>query len=169
MSSAFASLPAAPFSESSRSELESFPGFPQQHTGHIKSWQSFAKGGRFESCYASGLPTPPETRAMTGTSINQHSSNDTVSQRYYPSKYSCQAYPSKGTEVRHYPNNGDGYTYNHAADQQQLWSASQEKEVNQAPKSIPNSVSVIASYLQIPPSINDSKGSLAEFAAEVGC
>jgi hypothetical protein len=170
MSSASVSLPAASFPESSRSDLERRQESSQPYPEHVRSWQLLAKGGIFGSCFASGLPTPPETRAMTGTSINQHHPNDIVSQHHYPSKFSDSAYASKDAEVRRYPHTVENYSYDTSStsDQPPFWSASREKEVHQPSRNIPSSDSAIASYLQIPASINDSKGSLAEFAAEVG-
>jgi hypothetical protein len=171
MSPAFAHFPAEPFPETSRSHPESCQEDPRRYTEQSKSWQSLVKDSKFRSCFSSGLPTPPESRAMTGVSCNQHSSNDIVSQNYYPSKYSYPTYPSsKGTEAKPYQQNADPYTQSNSsmADQPRLWSGSRKREDSQGNKDIANSDSTIASYLQIPASINDSKGSLAEFAAEVG-
>jgi hypothetical protein len=108
---------------------------------------------------------------MTGVSLNHHNSNDVVSQSYYPSKF---PYPSHATarvaEVRPSQQNIKSYTHSNAlaSDESQLWSGMREWEDRHAAKESKGSESAIASYLQIPSSINDSKGSLAEFAAEVG-
>ncbi len=170
MSSALAHPPAISFPESSRSELTSFRQGPQRYTGHTRSWQSLVKQGRSGTYFSSGLLTPPENRAMTGISLNQHNSNAVSSQNYYPSKFSYSSYPSaRGAEVRHHQN-ADSYDHQvrPTEDQQQLWSTTQEREDQHVSKDTSISDSTIASYLQIPSSINNSRGSLAEFAAEVG-
>ena len=170
MSSAFVSIPPTSFPGCSRLDRDRLQEGSQQHIEHKKNWQSLATEGILESRFASGLPTPPETTAMTGTSINQHHPNNLVHQNYYTSKFSHPASSVKGSEARNYPHNGEGRTYDisSTAYQPPLWSASRENEVNQTTKKVPASDSTIAPYLQIPSSINDSKGSLAEFAAEVG-
>ena len=107
---------------------------------------------------------------MTGISLDQHNSNAVASQNYYPSKSSYSSYPSgRGADVRHHQN-ADSYDHNNrpTEDQQKLWSTTQEREDRHTPKETSTSDSAIASYLQIPSSINNSRGSLAEFAAEVG-
>lgn len=171
MLSASVHLPAAPFPESSRFEVESFREGPRLYTEHIKSWHSLVKEGKFGTGAARRLPAPPETTAMTGVSLNQHSSNAVVSQSYYPPKFSYPAHPSgRGAEVGPPQRNVKSYTHNNAStgDESQFWSGIREREDRYAPKDNASSDSAIASYLQIPSSINDSRGSLAEFAAEVG-
>ncbi|KAF7510356.1 hypothetical protein GJ744_006852 [Endocarpon pusillum] len=108
---------------------------------------------------------------MTGISLNQHNSNTVASQNYHPSKFPYASYPSgRGAEVRHH-HNADSHDHNNRSteDQQKLWSTAQEREDRHAPKDTSTSDSTIASYLQIPSSINNSRGSLAEFAAEITC
>ncbi len=169
MSSTSVSFPPTCFPGFSRFDRERCQEDSQLHTGRTKDWQSLAKESILEGGLASGLPTPPETRAMTGTSINQRYPNNPVPPNHYTSKFSQPACPSNGTESRNYSRNGQGQTYDLAsiAHQPPLWSAGRGNEVNQISKNVPSSDSTIAPYLQIPPSINDSQGSLAEFAAEV--
>ena len=66
--------------------------------------------------------------------------------------------------------NAHSYTHSNAStsDETQFWSGMRERESRDAANDSKGSESAIAIYLQIPSSINDSKGSLAEFAAEVG-
>jgi hypothetical protein len=171
MSSVLAHPPPAPFSESSNPDLGGFQKAHQRHTQQGNSWQSLVKEGRLGGCFASGLPTPPETRAMTGISLNQHNSNDVVSQSYYPSKVSNPGHAyTRSADVGYHRHNIESFNHNRSSsrDQPQFWPADREKENSRAVKDNPSSESAIASYLQIPSSINDSKGSLAEFAAEVG-
>lgn len=170
MSSALVYPPAHLFPHSSKTSLGGFTPGPQEQTEHIRSWQSLVKEGRFESGFASGLPTPPETRAMTGVRQDQHNLNDPVSQSYFLSKFSNSGVnAASSTEVRAQQNNAQGYNHNRSSirGQPQVWPTSQEKEINYTPKDGSVSDSTIAPYLQIPSSINSSKGSLAEFAAEV--
>jgi hypothetical protein len=176
MSSALVHPSAAPFPKYSGFEVESCRQDPRLYTEDIKSWQSLVKEGRLGSCSASGLPSPPQTRAMTGVSLNQHTANDVVSQSYYPSK----SYPSytsaRGADVRAPQQDIKSYTHTNthsktnsnasASDESHFWSGTRESR--HAAKESKGSESAIATYLQIPSSINDSKGSLAEFAAEVG-
>lgn len=147
----------------------------RQYTEHTHSWQSLVGKGRPGSYFASGLPTPPETRVMTGIGLNQHNSSDVVPQSYFPSKSSYPGYFSaRGQESLHHQHNLDSYnhnnvpTYSSRGNQSQSWSANHERENRNTLKDSSKSDSTIATYLQIPSSINDSKGSLAEFAAEVG-
>lgn len=173
MSSALAHPEIAPLSSSSKAELEGFNRGFQRYTEEFKSWQSLVKEGTIESCHFSGLPTPPETRAMTGISLNQYRPNDVVSQSYYPSTFTNPGNllaSTRASEVRRDQHTGDSYKHNTSTTtvQQQFWPASREKDNGHARKDSSNSDSAIASYLQIPSSVNDSKGSLAEFAADVG-
>ena len=171
MSPALAQHPSPSFPQPSKSELESLQEDPRKHAEHIKSWQFLVREDRLGSCFASGLPTPPDTRTMTGISVNQHHSNDVVSQSYYPSTFSYPGYPpASSAEVRNRQHNADSYNHNKSSSvgQSQYWSSNRDRADRQAPKDTSISDSTIASYLQIPSSINDTKGSLAEFVAEVG-
>ncbi len=170
MSSALAQPPAISFPGSSRSGLTSFRQGPQRYTGYIKSWQSLLKEGRSGIYFSSGLLTPPESRAMTGISLNQHKSNAVSSHNYYPSKFSYSSYPSgRAAEVRYHQNVDSHDDLSRPTEnQQQHWSTTRGREDQHVSKDTSISDSTIASYLQIPSSINNSRGSLAEFAAEVG-
>lgn len=171
MSSVLAHPPPAPFSASSNPDLGGFQEARQRHTQQGNSWRSLVKEGRLGGCFASGLPTPPETRAMTGVRLNQHNSNDVVSQSYCPSKFSNPGHShTRSADVGYHQHNIESSNHNRSSsrDQPQFWRANREKENSHAVKGNSSAESAIASYLQIPSSINDSKGSLAEFAAEVG-
>lgn len=170
MSSALVYPPASLLPQSSRTSLGGVSPGPQQQTEYIKSWQSLVNSGRFESGFASGLPTPPETKAMTGVRRNQHNLNDAVSQSYFLSKFSNSGVDTASSaEAKPRQNNVQSYNHNRSSTrgQLQVWPTSQEKETSHIPKDGSMSDSTIAAYLQIPLSINNSKGSLAEFAAEV--
>ena len=170
MSSALAHPLAAPFPQSSTAEFGSLKG-PQRYTEQIKSWQSLVTEGRLRSCFASVLPTPSEAKAMTGISLDQHNSNRITSQNHHPPRSSYASHlPSAGAEVRPTQHNLKGYHHTGSSrrDQPQIWTDSREQENRHVPRDSLASDLAIASYLQIPSSINDSRGSLAEFAAEVG-
>lgn len=171
MSSALAYSPVVLFPEPSTLDIESFQEGPQRYTEHIRRWPSFDSKGRFGSSIASGLPTAAEIRAMTGTSLNLHNPNDVASHNYYPPKFSYADYSyMRGQEVRRDHHHDDNFDHHNAstAELSQVRSADWGRENSHAPKNHSNADYAIASYLQIPASINNSKGSLAEFAAEVG-
>jgi hypothetical protein len=164
MSSALAYPPVVLFPEPSTLDIDSFQEGPQRYTEHIKRWPSFDSKGRFGSSIASGLPTAAEIKAMTGTSLNLHNPNDVASHNRYPPKFSYADYFSmRGREVR-----CDHHHNASTAEQSQVRSANWGRDNRQPLKNHSNADYAIASYLQIPASINNSKGSLAEFAAEVG-
>jgi Cyclin len=167
MSSALACYHTVVSAESLTSEYQ---GRGPRYWGNLKSWQSLAQDTKFGSCFASGLPTPPETRAMNGVGLNQYNHNAISSQNYYPSKLPYPGYPtSNTTEVRSHQSNAINYNNASSTTQLQAWHATRGKEDIPEQKEHSESDSTIASYLQIPSSINDSKGSLAEFAAEITC
>jgi hypothetical protein len=177
MSSALVHPSAAAFPKYSGFEVENYRQGPRLYTEVIKSWQSLVKESRIGSYPASGLPSPPGTTAMTGVSLNQHTSNDVVSQSYYPSKFYPTYTSARGVDVRAPQQDSKSYTHNNThsnthsnasiSDESQFWSGTRERESAHAAKESKGSESAIATYLQIPSSINDSKGSLAIFAAEV--
>jgi hypothetical protein len=114
-----------------------------------------SSGGIAEQWFTSGLPTPPESKAMNGLSVAasyrgtqpthinttryMHNASATASNMQH--SLSQSSYDSQGSHTRH-GSNTQGYRDDWAT-------------------------STIASHLQIPESVNKSKGSLAEFAAEV--
>lgn len=98
-----------------------------------------------------GLPTPPSD--MTGIAYNTTSSN--YGGKYYENPVSQAGRVSNTV----YPNMANKKSGLNPTQNDQL------APERQLPKK--SSGSSIAPYLQIPSSINDSKGSLAEFAAKV--
>jgi hypothetical protein len=121
-----------------------------------------------ESSVRSGLPTPPSTRAMNGVTLRQQPSHNTTSQPYQSSRFPLHNVPNNNL-----PHQRDGRDNLHHGDMQvrtngfnsgHRTQGSQDRDISTS-KSTTNA---IASHLQIPESVNKSKGSLAEFAAEVG-
>lgn len=112
------------------------------------------------------LPTPPSPKTMTAITLGVPGSNEPIQQVQAPVQFprhnvvngtstASVFRKSEGHGNLHFPSSdGDGWNsrfedYDGAADQR------------------PAGDDVIASHLQIPESVNKSKGSLAEFAAEV--
>lgn len=163
---------ANPFSASSTQLSKDFHPTLQPCSQHEKIRGSKVKENGSGTCFASGLPTPPERKAMSAVSLNHHNSKYDTAQSYHSSRVNYND-RSAAREVLAgvHEQNLEGGNQNNSSkrNQSQLWPASQEKEKAHASKDSSNSASAIASYLQIPSSINDSKGSLAEFTAEITC
>ncbi|OCT44906.1 hypothetical protein CLCR_05647 [Cladophialophora carrionii] len=115
-----------------------------------------------DTYFNSGLPTPPTSKAMSGVMLGnsyagyplptyqqEHTglSDSTHAAQQHRSSTATSSLPNPYALVP--PSNGTGL-YNRRVND--------EKEVN-----------AIAPHLQIPESVNKSKGSLAEFAAEITC
>lgn len=132
------------------------PGDQSQHSASsLHAGQS--EGTSSNTWFASGLPTPPGSRVMNGISVGSTIPTFPPNQPYptrRPSENSFQQRPSY-----HSQNNVD---YSQHSRMNSLGGSS----IGQSRKSASN---LIASHLQIPESVNKSKGSLAEFAAEVRC
>jgi len=120
-----------------------------------------------ESSVRSGLPTPPSTRAMNGVTLRQQPSHNTTSQPYQPSRFPLHnvpnnSHPPHQRDGLHHP--GDMQVRTNGFNSEHRAQGSQDRDVSASK----NNTNSIASHLQIPESVNKSKGSLAEFAAEVG-
>jgi len=118
-----------------------------------RSHETSLHDSRGGSWYTSGLPTPPGTRIMSGAILSSGLANYPPSHSYQQSRgyqdvsrsqLSQHAHTSSTGQYAGFgqTNDSDGYTEQ-------------------------NDINAIASYLQIPESVNNSKGSLVEFAAEV--
>ena len=110
-----------------------------------------------------GLPTPPATSDMTTASLSNgnhayRQSYPYLTEQRIPTSSSIEArstiYPANGVGSAGNTYDGRPYTNGYA----QAVPTHQPKQEDQ-----------IASHLQIPESVNSSKGSLAEFAAEMTC
>jgi hypothetical protein len=161
MSSTLAHPPLLPFSQSARQALESHHHAPYPYTDRIKSWQSLVEQGTLGSFGLAGLPTPSEPRDMTEIGLNHYHARDKPAQAQGSDRLPCPAQPSANFVL--YPPITSA-TLGHS----QTSSTAPGKQVGPIAKDRSDSTSAIATYLQIPTSINSSKGSLAEFAAEVG-
>ncbi|KIW40223.1 uncharacterized protein PV06_07437 [Exophiala oligosperma] len=122
----------------------------------------FKRRNTNDTYFSTGLPTPPGSKAMPGVTLgNGHAS--------FPS------HPSQ--HLGDYPQNGIGSSQSYG----RSTTRSDTSSFNLVPASSSTSdsyshqatdsthVNAIAPHLQIPESVNKSKGSLAEFTAEITC
>ena len=141
----------------SSQDFWSRPGHQSQHSGSsLHAGQS--EGTSSNTWFASGLPTPPGSRVMNGISVGSTIPTFPPTQPYptrHPSENSFQQRSSYNSQ-----NNVDYSQHS------RMNSVGGGSSIGQSQKSASN---LIASHLQIPESVNKSKGSLAEFAAEVRC
>lgn len=109
-------------------------------------------------CFTGGLPTPPGTKRM-----------NLVSYAPVPPYTHRSEYPSNGVGVNYHPESQHGPSSN----QKYVQSSDSSSKMNgYGGISMPandNSAQndLIASHLQVPKDVNNSKGSLSEFAAEI--
>ncbi|OJD17302.1 hypothetical protein AJ78_02590 [Emergomyces pasteurianus Ep9510] len=121
--------------------------------------------GKRPATFQTGLSTPPED--MTGVAVKPSfpsSSYGATPYRIHSSSYS-NVLPEKPTIHLATEEMVSTATANSTRIQQAPSMTSQLPETNENE----SSGSSIATYLQIPPSINPSKGSLAEFTAQITC
>jgi hypothetical protein len=121
------------------------PQYQSQYTTHATR----RDGNTANTCFTGGLPTPPGTgRNMNGMSVGST----------LPSLPHNLSYP-----IRHPPPHQDSYSNPPSYPQHDP----QQQSTSNGHTTSHERTNVIASHLQIPESINKSKGSLAEFATEV--
>lgn len=109
--------------------------------------------------FTSGLPTPPGSKAMPGVVLGNNYGGF-PSQGYRQERSSLQDGTNGVQQYRTSSTTPHGNSYALVPPSDGLYSrrASDQTDVN-----------AIAPHLQIPESVNKSKGSLAEFAAEITC
>ena len=131
------------------------PSHENAITNGLKRWE------QSRPPYATGLPTPPASKAMPGVILENNYSGfpnqiiqqngathrDTYGTNSHRGQVSSSTNHSQYTVVPPL-NNANSYNH-HVVDQ--------------------DKINAIAPHLQIPESVNKSKGSLAEFAAEITC
>ncbi len=138
----------------SSQEFWSKPGYDSQHL--VSSFQAGqSEGTSSNTWFASGLPTPPGPRVMNGLSVGS-----TV-----PAFHPNQPYPTRHPSDNPFPQR-PSYPSQNSVEYSQHSRMNSMKGSSIA-HSQKNTSNLIASHLQIPESVNKSKGSLAEFAAEV--
>jgi hypothetical protein len=163
MSSSLASEPAYYFPRQPHNQTPS----SEELGGSSISSPSFEwkEGYSWQGLFRNGLPTPPTSKAMTGLTLKNHYNNGVYPPAQSLSKYSHQDAVSgeNSTVERNLRDRAQeqlGYT-----DRSQRHRASNSRDFGFDTKK--SSGNVIASNFRIPESVNNSGGSIAEFAAEV--
>ena len=129
-----------------------------------------ADNSQIQSWFGSGLPTPPETKDMTEVAPNRQANN-------HHAALSCQ--PTR-PQFHDISNNefvaqlrSTSYSQASSRTQDEMLDsglrARNSREQSYTSQDVSEKDDEIATYLQIPGSVNQSKGSLAEFAAEITC
>ena len=131
-------------------------------SSHSFEWK---EGNSWQGLFRNGLPTPPTSKAMTGLTLKNHYNTGVHPPAQSLSKYSHQDAVSGGnsTVERNLGDRGReqlGYT-----DRSQRHRVSSSRDFGFDTKK--SSGNIIASNFRIPESVNNSGGSIAEFAAEV--
>lgn len=119
---------------------------------------------RWESRFRDGLPTPPQS-TMTSTAAGGYSSGNTSMQGYHlpmyqPANVATGSYSINSNVSNDYLQPGKDISGQPSTTSNGFGSGYESKR---------NSSASIATYLQIPSTINNSQGSLSEFAADITC
>lgn len=130
--------------------------------------RSLAEGDSQHRWFRSGLSTPPGTKAMTGVSLNYDLTNRAANHNYTDNPHQMT------TAFNDVPITRPANVHRQRSTSQLDSAVKPDQGVSRMHgrhssdlQTHKNSEHVIASHLQIPGSVNKSKGSLAEFAAEV--
>lgn len=116
-----------------------------------------------------GLPTPPDTKDMTEVALNRLANDHPSTLPYQPAR------PLHDVSNSDFASQFRSHSYSQSSSRAQnemhdFGSRTRDsRDSSYAPQSASEKEDEIASYLQIPGSVNHSKGSLAEFAAEITC
>lgn len=167
---------------SSTLALQAFPAHSvpsRHHMGldtHEQAGHNSSYGCRRSArdIFQGGLPTPPASKAMTSLSIPN---NNGIYSQQYPHVKQEQNYTPEKQEQQYPSVKQERIPSSHNPDARHLRSASNGRWSRNEHEQRPQSKGVkdeyssdqIASHLQIPESVNNSKGSIAEFAAEITC
>jgi hypothetical protein len=126
---------------------------PPQYQSQYATYATRRDSNTANTWFTGGLPTPPGTgRNMNGMAVGST----------LPSLPHNLSYP-----IRHPPPQHDPYSQPPSYPQHDLHHPQQFTGTSRTGTHERTTSNVIASHLQIPESINKSKGSLAEFATEV--
>lgn len=156
---------------SSTLALQAFPTHPisaQHHMGsdtQEKSGYGLSHGRRRSSTrdiFQGGLPTPPASKAMTSLSIPNGIG---MYSQQYPHVKQERIPSSHVPDARH--QQSTGHSRSSRGEQEQRPQTGTFQNDHTSKSSLQSDQ--IASHLQIPESVNNSKGSIAEFAAEITC
>jgi hypothetical protein len=131
-------------------------GWKEEH-----SWQRL---------FRNGLPTPPNSKAMTSLTLKNHYNNNNNNNGVHPPAQSLAKYPLQDASSGQ---NNTGERVRAGREQEQLGYNDRPQRHRQSISrdfgfdTKKSSGNVIASNFRIPESVNSSGGSIAEFAAEV--
>ena len=142
--------------------------FAQARAGAYSSGR--ADSGQVQGWGGSGLPTPPETETMTEVALNRAPNDRHSSLTYQPSRPSLHDVSNVEFASQYRSNSysrASSKAHNEMPDAGPMSRDSREHDYTI--QELPEKEDEIATYLQIPGSVNQSKGSLAEFAAEITC
>lgn len=118
---------------------------PSSHSQIVQSW------------FQGGLPTPPASKDMMGVSLTSNYGSYSQPQSHNGGYNNSQSYKAH-SRVPSDSYNTTKYPHTRSNSQAGPGVTTEKSKVNS-----------IASHLQIPESVNKSKGSLPDFAAEVTC
>jgi hypothetical protein len=125
------------------------------------------EASRGHSSFANGLPTPPASQAMTGVTLQNNQSTGNISHHSHLARYPVPDGSSGGLAASRHAAHRPPHERSSLAEPVTGHRPSGNFDFFSEPAK--NGGNVIASSFQIPESINSSKGSMAEFAAEVSC
>ncbi|KAG9782545.1 hypothetical protein ABEF93_004351 [Exophiala dermatitidis] len=116
------------------------------------------------SYFTSGLPTPPGSKAMPGLILNNAYNNDFSGEGYRQQEALLQDRPDTSQQHRQSSTATNGMNYSFVPlSSNNVLGPNSQRGTGQ------DKGDAIAPHLQIPESVNKSKGSLAEFTAEITC
>ncbi|KAK5331939.1 hypothetical protein LTR93_000944 [Exophiala xenobiotica] len=121
----------------------------------------FERRNTDDTPFSSGLPTPPGSRAMAGVSLRESYAGFPNDLSQHRSDFSQNAVGGSQGLREFSLMNGDSHTF--------ASTSNTNPDSYFRPAVDQNNVNAIAPHLQIPESVNKSKGSLAEFTAEITC
>lgn len=142
--------------------------FVQAPAGAVSFGQ--ADNGQIESWFGGGLPTPPDTKDMTEVAPNRQANDNRSALSYHPSKPPFHDVSDAKFAAQFRSNSYSRASSRAQSEMLDLGMRTRDsRETSYASQDVSDKEDEIATYLQIPGSVNQSKGSLSEFAAEITC
>ena len=136
--------------------------YPHTCTPYAKDWSLAVVPAKGRGLHSDGLHTPPAEMHGVNTLPEPLSLGDHIYKGFASkSNISCQ------TNLSRYPNNTKPPPVSASRPYSPVFSKEDVSQWNRGARRRNSDPNAIVSYLQIPASINDSKGSLSEFAAQV--
>lgn len=129
-----------------------------------------ADNQQVQSWFGSGLPTPPDTKDMTEVALNRQASDHPSILPYQLAKPSFHDVSNTEFASQFRSNSHSQASSRTQNEMYDLGLRTRDsRSSSYTAQGVSEKEDEIATYLQIPGSVNQSKGSLAEFAAEVTC